>query len=137
MLLEDDRHDPCAGVAIALCEHRKLTMSTTMTDRQMILLETNAARDKAEALLRGLMQAKEEAERRLAEHDQRDPIAVVTGRSSLEKAIDATRKMIVTLNRRMAEARRDLHDADMAILDELADADFEPAGDEVFSGRYD
>jgi hypothetical protein len=96
-------------------------MSTTMTDRQMILLQTNAARDKAEALLRGLMQAKEEAERRLAEHDQRDPMAVVTGRSSLEQAIDATRKMIQTLNRRLAEARRDLHDADMAILDELDD----------------
>ncbi|MCK4872883.1 MAG: hypothetical protein KAS72_09175 [Phycisphaerales bacterium] len=98
-------------------------MTTTLTDRQLILLETNAARDKAEALLHGLMQAKEEAERQLAEHEQRDPIKVVTGRSSIDSAISTTKRMIQTLNRRMAEARRDLLDEDMAILDEMSSDD--------------
>ncbi len=104
-------------------------MSSTLTDRQMILLETNAARDKAEALLRGLLTAKEEAEKQLAEHDQRDPITVVTGESAIDKAINSTRKMIQTLNRRMAEARRDLHDVDMAILDEMADSPLDVEGE--------
>lgn len=95
-----------------------------LTKRQQIVLETNALRDKAEALLKGLIDAKSVTERELARLNRNDPIRLVTGRSSIEDGIESTRRMIEQLNRSLAQARRDLDDADMALLDEL---DAEPA----------
>lgn len=90
-----------------------------MNKRQMILLETNALRDKAEALLKGLIDAKTVTERELARLNRPDALRVVTGRSSIEEGIESTRRMIETLNRSLAQARRDLDDEDLALLEEL------------------
>ena len=90
-----------------------------MTERQRIMLETNALRDKAEALLRGLLDAKAVTEREMARLKRPDPMQLVTGRSSIDDGIASTRRMIETLNRSLAQARRDLDDDDIAMLDEL------------------
>lgn len=92
-----------------------------ITQRQLIMLETNALRDKAEALLKGLIDAKTVTERELARLNRPDVMRLVTGRSSIEDGIASTRRMIETLNRSLAQAKRDLDDEDIALLDELLD----------------
>lgn len=96
-----------------------------ITQRQLIMLETNALRDKAEALLKGLMDAKTVTERELARLNRPDVMRMITGRSSIEDGIASTRRMIETLNKSLAQAKRDLDDEDIALLDELLDE--EPA----------
>ncbi|MBX3364927.1 MAG: hypothetical protein KF866_09195 [Phycisphaeraceae bacterium] len=87
-----------------------------MTERQRILLETTAARDKAEALLRGLLDAKARSEKHLAESGQTDPLKKVTGRSAMDNAIASTQRMIDSLNRALAQLKRNLTDEDFEIL---------------------
>ena len=94
-------------------------MSTTMTERQRIMLETNALRDKAEALLKGLVDAKSVTEREMARLNRSDPMRLVTGKTSIDDGISSIKRMIETLNRSLAQARRDLDDDDIALLDEL------------------
>ncbi len=90
-----------------------------LTERQRILLETNALRDKAEALLKGLLEAKRVTERELAKFNRPDAMRMVTGRTSIDDGIASTRRMIETLNRSLAQAKRDLDDEDIALLDDL------------------
>lgn len=85
------------------------------------MLETNALRDKAEALLRGLIDAKAVTEREMARFNREDAMAKVTGRSAIEDGIASTKRMIESLNRSLAQSRRDLNDDDIALLDELDD----------------
>jgi hypothetical protein len=63
-------------------------------------------RERAEGLLRHLLEAKAESERNLAAANERDPMKTATGRSAFDNAILATRKMIDTLDRTCAEAQR-------------------------------
>lgn len=91
-----------------------------MSKRQQILLETTATRDRAEALLRTLMECKTQSERNLAELKQTDTFKSVTGRSALDNAITSTQRMIDSLNRVISHAKRDLSDEDLALLDEIA-----------------
>lgn len=91
-----------------------------MTERQRILLETTSARDQAEALLRSLLDAKAQSEKRLAELKQSDSVKAVTGRSAMDNAIASTQRMIETLNRALTQMKRDLSDADLAAMDDPA-----------------
>ncbi|MEC9374701.1 MAG: hypothetical protein VYC34_12690 [Planctomycetota bacterium] len=75
-----------------------------ITERQRIVLETNAARDKAEALLRGLLDAKAVTERELSRLRREDPMRQVRGRSAIDNAISSTKRMIDTLNRSLEDA---------------------------------
>ncbi len=89
-----------------------------MGKRQQILLETTSTRDRAEALLRTLLDYKAQSERNLAEIKQADVFKSVTGRSALDNAIASTQRMVEALNRVIAQTNKNLTDEDMAVLDE-------------------
>jgi hypothetical protein len=91
-----------------------------MSERQRILQETNVVRDKAEALLRGLMDAKSTSEKHLAAVHERDRMKALTGRSSMDNAIASTRRMIDSLDRTLSQLKRDLSDEDLALMQESA-----------------
>lgn len=74
-----------------------------------IATRASLARQQAERLLEGLLEAKSLSEQRLAELHQTDHLKHVTGRSSLENAIASTRRMIETLDRAAAQLRRESH----------------------------
>lgn len=84
----------------------------TAEDLQRVVLETTATRDRAEALLEGLLRAKEETERERDRLNRVDQMKELTGKSSIDNAIASTRRMIDTLNRTIREARREI--AEMA-----------------------
>lgn len=69
------------------------------TDRQRLLDEAHASRAHAAAVLEGLLAAKAECERELVKSRRSDPFKAVTGKSSLDRAIASTRKMIDSLDR--------------------------------------
>ncbi|HRQ73902.1 MAG TPA: hypothetical protein PLU35_12830 [Phycisphaerales bacterium] len=92
-------------------------MPATMTERHQVLIETTAARDKAEALLRGLQEARARSERHLREIGQTDALKAVTGQSSIENAIASTQRMIDTLNRSLLQLKQGLTDEDLALID--------------------
>lgn len=87
-----------------------------MTERQRILQETSLVREKAEALLKGLMEAKTVSERHMAEVNQADALKRLTGRTSMDNAIASTRRMIDSLDRALGSLKKDLTDEDMALL---------------------
>jgi hypothetical protein len=76
-----------------------------MTIQNQVLLETTATRDRAEALLRTLLDYKAQSEKNLSELRQPDAFKHVTGRSSLDNAIASTQRMIEALNRVISQAR--------------------------------
>jgi hypothetical protein len=88
-----------------------------MNRRQQILLETTATRDRAEALLRTLLDYKSQSERNLADLKQPDIFKSVTGRSALDNAIASTQRMVEALNRVLTQSK-DLSEQDLAVLDE-------------------
>lgn len=94
-----------------------------ITTRQRLLLETNALRDKAEALLKGLEDAKRITERELARFNRVDAMECVRGRSSLDQGIVSTRRMIETLNQSLANTEQRFDDDDLALLDEIERVD--------------
>lgn len=73
---------------------------------QDTLARVRRERERAEALLRQLADAKAESERNLASSNERDPMKSATGRSAFDNAIASTRKLIETLDRTCAEAQR-------------------------------
>lgn len=89
-----------------------------MSERQRILHETAAVRDQAEAMLRGLLEAKAQSEKRLAEMRQGDVLKQVTGRSAMDNAIASAQRMIDSLNRVLADLKKDLSDEDLALLND-------------------
>lgn len=76
-----------------------------MPDPSDLLEETLAARTKAERLLEGLLSVKSASEQRWAELRQADLLARVTGRSSIDNAIESTRAMIELIDRTLADLR--------------------------------
>jgi|CXWL01.1.fsa_nt_gi hypothetical protein len=74
-----------------------------MTETQKLIKETIDVRDKAEGLLRSLLEAKKQSDAFLESNGQRDKLQSVTGKSSIENAIVETRRMIDTLNRHMEQ----------------------------------
>jgi hypothetical protein len=89
-----------------------------MTEGQRILVQTNIARDKAEALLEGLLRARQEAERGILNRSHPDTYGLEAGRLAMQQAISATHQLIDRLNRVMDMARHDLNDDALALLDE-------------------
>jgi predicted nucleic acid-binding Zn-ribbon protein len=77
-----------------------------MSIQNQVLLETTATRDRAEALLRTLLDYKAQSEKNLAELRQPDAFKNVTGRSSLDNAIATTQRMIEALNRVISQAKQ-------------------------------
>ena len=73
--------------------------------QQKMVLEWTVARDDAEGLLRSLLDAKQESEKRMNELHQSDPFKRATGRSAIDDAIASTQRMIETLNRNVRESK--------------------------------
>lgn len=73
--------------------------------QQKMVLEWTVARDDAEGLLRSLLDAKQESEKRLSALHQSDPFKRATGRSAIDDAIASTQRMIETLNRNVRESK--------------------------------
>ena len=75
--------------------------------REQALIETRRTRENAERLLASLQDAHASCEAQLASEKRADLVKHVTGKTSLEQAIDETRRMIEVLKRAEAEADRD------------------------------
>lgn len=83
--------------------------------RLRVLIETNAARDKAEVLLSSLLSAQQAVDRQ-----QPPPFAgQIVSRRSMDQAISSTKRLIASLNKALEMAQHDLRDADLDLLDEL------------------
>ncbi len=85
---------------------------------QRILLQTNVARDKAEALLEGLLRARTEAQRCPAETNEPPTARVPIASVAMDRAIDATGTLIDRLNRVMVMAEDELNEQVIDLLDE-------------------
>ncbi len=70
-----------------------------MTERQRVLLETAAARDRAAALLRELMDTRAAARRAEPAPAHVPPDAAHASAASLDRAIQSARALIESLNR--------------------------------------
>lgn len=88
------------------------------TTAHQVFRETRARRDEARALLRALMDAKAHAERR-ADARPADFLRDVTGSSSMDKAIESTRRLIDSFNRVLEDLRRELNEDDLELLAEI------------------
>lgn len=66
--------------------------------------DTTHARKRAEEVLRSLLNAKEQTERELSEQRRSDAMRLVTGRTSIDNAIDETRRLIGLLDRAGVES---------------------------------
>ncbi|MCC6908408.1 MAG: hypothetical protein IT430_10740 [Phycisphaerales bacterium] len=83
--------------------------------RLRIVIETNAARDKAEVLLASLLSAQQAVDRQ-----EPPPFSGrIVSRQSMDQAISSTKRLIASLNRALEMAQHDLRDTDLALLDEL------------------
>lgn len=68
--------------------------------------DTAEVRRKAEVLLQALLDAKAKTEAQLGDSRPSDPLQRVTGKTSLDNAIESTRRMIDTLDRHLAMLRQ-------------------------------
>lgn len=82
-----------------------------------ILTETAATRQRAEALLRSLLDTKSTAEKSAAVVGTRPTLRGPANTSALDHAIASTQRMIETLDRVMDQAVDELSDDDLAFLD--------------------
>lgn len=85
------------------------------------LIETLRVRNEADGLLQRLLSDRQASEQRLAEAGKRDLIKSVTGASSLERAIQQTREMILNMDDLLAQMNLELgrgmdHELDEAAL---------------------
>lgn len=87
-----------------------------MNDRQRILQDAAGVRDKAQALLRGLVEARATSERHLGANASSDPLKKVTGKSSMENAIASTKRLVDSLDRTLEQLKKELSDEDAAGL---------------------
>ena len=82
----------------------------SMSDRERILRQTASVRERAEDLLRGLIEARARSATRLPV--RRDAYAKVAGHSAIDKAIDSTRKMVETLRWACDQAEQESYPPD-------------------------
>lgn len=87
-----------------------------ITAKQRMIQETSQRRDEALTLLRSLIDAKSISERNLAKIHQPDLVKQVTGKSSMDTAINSTRRLIDSFNRILDDLRRNLSDEDLELI---------------------
>jgi|GEM_PF-3042975 len=95
-------------------------VSGPMNPRHRILREHTSARDKAETLLRGLLDAKASTDRALGGSGK--PTAQ-GGPRGLECAIASTRRLVEAYTRTLEAMHRDLSEEDLVLLDEVEAAE--------------
>ncbi len=76
-----------------------------LSEKQRLVVETQAAKDRAETILQRLLEAKSETEQELSNLRRTDAFKAVTGRSALDNAIAATRRMIDSLDHALDQAQ--------------------------------
>lgn len=76
-----------------------------LSEKQRLVVETQAARDRAEAILQRLLEAKSQTEQELSTLRRTDAFKAVTGRSAIDNAIAATRRMIDSLSHAIDQAQ--------------------------------
>lgn len=84
-----------------------------------VWIDTVQRRDEAKALLDTLMNAKRCSEQNLAEMRRADLVKQVTGKSSMDNAIDSTKRLIESFDRVLADLKASLSDEDLDVLDEV------------------
>lgn len=84
-----------------------------------VWIDTVQRRDEARALLETLLAAKRCSEQNLAEIRRADLVKQVTGRSSMDNAIESTRRLIASFDTVLADLRRTLATEDLELLDEV------------------
>ncbi len=84
-----------------------------------VWIDTVQRRDEARALLETLLAAKRCSEQNLAEIRRTDLVKQVTGRSSMDNAIDSTKRLIASFDTVLADLRRTLAAEDLEILNEV------------------
>lgn len=87
--------------------------------RQRIVLELVERLGRAEAVLRSLHEAEQEADRQSREFQRADAMKTVTGTSGIERAIAATTRMVDLLKREISDARRAMSASEVRRLDDL------------------
>jgi len=83
--------------------------------------DTMRRRDEARTLLDALLHAKRVSEQNLAQINRADLVKQVTGRSSMENAIESTRRLIESFDRVLVDLKDTLTDEDLAELESVAD----------------
>ncbi|MEM9373310.1 MAG: hypothetical protein AAGA55_06675 [Planctomycetota bacterium] len=84
--------------------------------------DTIQRRDEARTLLDTLLEAKGVSERNMASINRPDMIKQVTGKSSMDAAIDSTKRLIDSFDRVLVDLKSSLSDEDLALLDEVDSA---------------
>ncbi|MEM1328937.1 MAG: hypothetical protein AAGG07_00100 [Planctomycetota bacterium] len=104
---------------------------STANERQRIVTETTNARDKAESLLRGLLDARASSAKSFSAVS---PKAEAESPASVDAAIRSTQRMIEALNRAIDRFRGSLSDDDLELLRQTLGEDAQDASAEVRPG---
>ncbi len=105
----------------------------SFTERQRIVIETNLARDRAETLLRELI----DANRAVQIHNVTKARPTMECCDGMDRAISSSRRLIDLLNRGLEVSEFDLLDDEMSLVDEFSLLDpIEDAGD-LESGAFE
>lgn len=103
----------------------------TIDTQETLVIETDETKDRAEALLAELLQTKAESESTAVDPSRIDPMSVVTGRSSIDNAIERTKRMITLLEHASQALRNGMSqrftDEERQLLAEI-DAELGPRG---------
>ena len=83
-----------------------------------VITETRTRRDEARVLLDALIQAKSSAES-VGDGTPIDAFKGVTGQSSMDRAIERTRRLIDSFNRVLDELESGLDEQDLRLLEEI------------------
>lgn len=87
----------------------------SLSERQRVLAETIAAREKAEALLRALMEARSASEKRLSELNLSDQLKKVTGKSAMDNAVASAQRTVDMLTRALEDFKKELSPEELAM----------------------
>lgn len=88
----------------------------TSVKQHRVLVDMVERREEARALLEALMAAKRSSEQNLAELRRADLVKQVTGRSSMDNAIDSTRRLIDSFDRVLVELKGSLTGEELDVL---------------------
>lgn len=96
---------------------REFQLTTMQSSR--IWMDTVQRRDEARALLDTLVEAKRASEKNLAEIRRTDLVKQVTGRSSMDNAIESTKRLIESFDRVLGDLKGSMTGEDLDLLNEL------------------
>ena len=103
------------------------------TERQRIVFKTNLARDRAETLLRELL----DTSRAVQIHNVTQSRPTMNCASSLETAISSARRLVEVLNGALRVSEFDLNDLEMTMVDEFSLIDPPDGPEDVESSDLD